>query len=869
MERLSSIFTQDKEVKGELEEQWTDPLFAHDSTVTQKIEGTFKWIRASQIFDNRETLYASFSGNDFEQGILDDSYLFLALAMLTEDPKRIQKLFIQEKKSQAGCYTVVLYIDGKRVEVVLDDYFPVKEDDKPAFIGSKGKELWAMLIEKAWAKIHGGYSNIEGGSIIEALAALTGAPIECVKHKSPLTGDLWELLKNSSRKNQIICATASADTQGILNKLTYNVIKVKECLHNNEKVKLIKLRVPWGNAEWSGKWNEDDVNWTTELRDKFYPAKGNGSFVMEFKDYAEVFENTFIAKVNYSYVHFNISVQKLKALVAFQVSNKIKGFLSGHQIAERLEKGYNTNKLNVELYNLEDTPKLVKGGNNNSLGTVDLEIELEPGLYILKGELDEASKIPLITFSGYTNTHISFVELNVEDLKEVDEELLNKALENLNCAYTSRAKLKKGQYPGAFRNCLNGHKLKLSTSLDKSENIYRCENCCLTRKIVEGRWKCNQCEYNICTVCRLRNYGNIMHKADDKSIIIVMCNKRHTMEFLPPVDTKNIHLCDKCGKAYYGMVSRWRCEECDRDLCRECMAPPQDFKSKDEILSIETCPNNHNLNFITTETGNGFFECYLCTKIGNAHNGRWACIQCGVNICYSCKPSKQAKDGMLSVKTKTLVCDKDHLLLFGCPRTEGEILCKICEKGIEDKWRWTCDCGYDVCINCRAKPEGRKEDVCCNMHKLGYSNSAKDCSTYGKCWRCNRVFELTSGRYCCLPCEYECCKNCLVPLVVKKPIEEEITVVERTHNKRPQKPVEEKVTIEESPANKPLTSEEPIRKESHDEGLLEGGSKKKLSHDQQDTLQFEKSGKKPVQEDMVTPDEHASTSRENCGCSII
>jgi hypothetical protein len=227
---------------------------------------------------------------------------------------------------------------------------------------------------------------------------------------------------------------------------------------------------------------------------------------------------------------------------------------------------------------------------------------------------------------------------------------------------------------------------------------------------------------------------------------------------------------------------------------------------------------------------------------------------------------------MLSVKTKTLVCDKDHLLLFGCQKTEGETSCKKCGKAIEDKWRWTCDCGYDICVNCRPEPEGRREHMCCNTHKLVYSNTAKDYSTYGKCWRCSEVFELINGRYCCLPCGYECCKNCLVPLVVSKPIEEDV-IVERAHRKKPQKPVEEraeeKAVVEEAIPNNPLTSGEPIRKESHDEGLLEDGLKRKLSHEEHDILQFKKSGKKPVQEESAPVDDFGTTPRENCGCSII
>lgn len=45
----------------------------------------------------------------------------------------------------------------------------------PIFNRSKDGELWVMLLEKAWAKVHKGYFNIEAGLTREALRDMTGA----------------------------------------------------------------------------------------------------------------------------------------------------------------------------------------------------------------------------------------------------------------------------------------------------------------------------------------------------------------------------------------------------------------------------------------------------------------------------------------------------------------------------------------------------------------------------------------------------------------------------------------------------------------------------------------------------------------------
>ena len=37
-------------------------------------------------------------------------------------------------------------------------------------------EIWVLLIEKAYAKLHGGYYQLRGGFVNEALLDLTGCP---------------------------------------------------------------------------------------------------------------------------------------------------------------------------------------------------------------------------------------------------------------------------------------------------------------------------------------------------------------------------------------------------------------------------------------------------------------------------------------------------------------------------------------------------------------------------------------------------------------------------------------------------------------------------------------------------------------------
>jgi len=51
-------------------------------------------------------------------------------------------------------------------------------------VRSRKPEIWPILLEKAWAKLHGSYKRIEGGLPGNALFALTGKPASRHIHDS-------------------------------------------------------------------------------------------------------------------------------------------------------------------------------------------------------------------------------------------------------------------------------------------------------------------------------------------------------------------------------------------------------------------------------------------------------------------------------------------------------------------------------------------------------------------------------------------------------------------------------------------------------------------------------------------------------------
>ena len=57
-----------------------------------------------------------------------------------------------------------------------------------------------------------------------------------------------------------------------------------------EKEKLIKLRNPWGDFEWTGDWSDQSANWTPELKSELnFTDEDDGMFWMSFVDFCHYF----------------------------------------------------------------------------------------------------------------------------------------------------------------------------------------------------------------------------------------------------------------------------------------------------------------------------------------------------------------------------------------------------------------------------------------------------------------------------------------------------------------------------------------------------------------------------------------------------
>ena len=226
----------------------------------------FEFKRLSYVLKTVEVIKDGISPTDIYQGGLGDCYYLSAIASIAEYPDRIKRNILQRKTSPKGAYCVALNIVGAWVQIVVDDIFPVNSSGSLVFCYTKEKEIWAMILEKAYAKAYGAYWHIgAGGQTGHAMKDLTSAPTEFINMedaKAEATA-LAAVIEADKNRFVITCSSKGQgekkNSDGIISGHAYTLASVYNLSSGQT---LLKLRNPWGSGEWQGDWGDKSSLWT-------------------------------------------------------------------------------------------------------------------------------------------------------------------------------------------------------------------------------------------------------------------------------------------------------------------------------------------------------------------------------------------------------------------------------------------------------------------------------------------------------------------------------------------------------------------------------------------------------------------------------
>lgn len=208
-----------------------------------------------------------------------------------------------------GKFSFKIYQYGKWIDVIIDDRLPTRNGRLIFVQSAERNEFWSALLEKAFAKVHGSYKNLEGGHGSEAMTDLTGGICEYIEWKKGECDPaekypfICDALMDSALVTTAIQAQSKADmerqrTDGLVVGHAYSITGagVYRDSGNGRKYHLVKLRNPWGACEWTGDFSDGSGRW--EEYGDMREGDEDGEFWMSCADWARHFTKLEVCRID-------------------------------------------------------------------------------------------------------------------------------------------------------------------------------------------------------------------------------------------------------------------------------------------------------------------------------------------------------------------------------------------------------------------------------------------------------------------------------------------------------------------------------------------------------------------------------------------
>ena len=212
---------------------------------------------------------------DNENELINDfSHFIHGIYILTKFPGLIQHIFKTKLVNADGYYELYIYTNGQYKILIVDDYFPIiKGTTILRFSKPVKNEIWLLLMEKAFAKLHGGYGALFSCDVSTVVQTFTGFPIERLNFYDMLDIEDFDEMIRVNKNTNIINICPNKDTCqeiGVVKGRAYQVEDIFDVRNNNngkeECLTILKIRNLFEYNKYTGDWAPGGSKFTDTVK---------------------------------------------------------------------------------------------------------------------------------------------------------------------------------------------------------------------------------------------------------------------------------------------------------------------------------------------------------------------------------------------------------------------------------------------------------------------------------------------------------------------------------------------------------------------------------------------------------------------------
>jgi hypothetical protein len=519
---------------------WEDPDFPTSTKMLAIPPSTtwspydVRWLRPKEILRGAipKFIVQGASRFDVVQGEIGDCWFVVACSCLAVSHEDLFKRCVPNDQdfetNYAGIFRFNFWRFGYWTEVLIDDRLPTVNGR--LIYGqniSESNEFWVPLVEKAYAKVNGGYGNLEGGIPCNSLVDLTGGISQTIKIANA-TDDLFDLMYKMVRKSSLLVGDINSESpnaesyyesKGLGNNHAYSITNVVKLSSRGQTFRLLRIRDPWGNREWNGRWSDKSADWnaiTAEVQKEIGRNVAlDGEFWMSFEDFMANFTSMSLCHLNPCAIAAELSKKEVTAMwnVTQHEGEWIRGFNAGgppgsgdyfwknpqfaielenptvqsdhagHMIISLMQRSYklsNNIPMSFVIYKVQQgTGMLVEGMNYQEVNPpkerifmrqreVTAHVEVSPGSYVVIPctlDRDQSAKFLLRI---YTETEVLTQNLDIETTVDMVEKDVDQVADIFKTYSNGDIAMDAVEMTKALADFFRFSKIQFSTEMSRS-----------------------------------------------------------------------------------------------------------------------------------------------------------------------------------------------------------------------------------------------------------------------------------------------------------------------------------------------------------------------------------------------------------------